>query len=181
MYVSKHHELNERDEIFSLIESNPLGAWVCQPVDTLVANHLPFFLDRSRGPHGTLMGHVARANTVWRQLGPGMSSVVLFQGPQAYITPGWYPGKVAHGKVVPTWNYVAAHALGTARVMEDRGWMLDMFNRLTDAQEARQTQPWRVSDAPSEYIDATLSAIVGIEIPVDRLEGKLKVSQDEEL
>jgi len=181
MYIPPHHRLNERDAVYSLIELHPLGAWVCQPGDTLVANHLPFFLDRSRGPHGTLIGHVARANPVWRQLGPDMSSVVLFQGPQAYITPGWYPGKAAHGKVVPTWNYAVAHAHGTARAMEDRGWMLDMLNQLTDSQEARQTPPWRVRDAPPDFIDALLRAIVGIEIPIDRLEAKLKASQDEDM
>jgi transcriptional regulator len=122
---------------------------------------------------------VARANGVWRQLGADTPSVVLFQGPQAYITPGWYPGKAAHGRVVPTWNYVAVHAHGRARVVDDRAWLLAMLNRLTDAQEAGRAAPWRVSDAPSDYIDRMLRAIVGIEIPIDRLEGRLKASQDE--
>lgn len=105
----------------------------------------------------------------------------MFQGPQAYITPGWYPGKVAHGKVVPTWNYVVAHAHGVARAVEDRDWMLDMLNRLTSVHEVGQPVPWRVGDAPTDYIDRLLRTIVGIEISIDRLEGKLKASQDEDL
>lgn len=181
MYVSKHHQLNDREAIFTLMASYPLGAWVCSGKDGLVANHVPFYLDRSKGPYGTLMGHVSRANVVWRELSHATSSVVMFQGPQAYITPGWYPGKVAHGKVVPTWNYAVAHAHGVARAIEDRDWLLDMLNRLTNVHEAGQPVPWRVGDAPADYIDKLLRAIVGIEIPIDRLEGKLKASQDEAL
>lgn len=181
MYVSKHHQLNEPDAVSKLIESHSLGAWVCHPKEGLVANHIPFFLDRTRGPHGTLIGHVARANSVWRQLCPHTPSVVIFQGAQSYITPGWYPGKAEHGKVVPTWNYVVAHVHGSAQVIEDRDWKLDMLNRLTASQEARQTIPWQVGDAPTDYIDKLMQAVVGIEISIDRIEGKLKASQDEAL
>lgn len=181
MYVSRHHQLNDREAIFTLMASYPLGAWVCAGKSGLVANHVPFYLDRNKGPYGTLIGHVSRANDVWRELSAGTPSVVMFQGPQAYITPGWYPGKVAHGKVVPTWNYAVAHAHGVARAIEDRDWILDMLNRLTSVHEAGQPVPWRVGDAPADYIDKLLRAIVGIEIPIDRLEGKLKASQDEDL
>lgn len=179
MYISKLHQLNDREAVMSLMESHPLGAWVCHSTGGLIANHVPFFLDRTRGPQGTLLGHVARANGVWRQLFPETPSVVMFQGAQAYITPGWYPGKAEHGKVVPTWNYVVAHAHGTARVINDPEWMLDMLNRLTNANESRQAIPWRVGDAPSGYIEKLMRGIVGIEISIDRLEAKLKASQDE--
>lgn len=179
MYLPKHHQLSSREAIFSLMESCPLGAWVCQGDSALVANPVPFLLDRSTGPFGTLIGHVSRANPVWRNLMLNSPSVVTFQGPQAYITPGWYPSKVEHGKVVPTWNYAVAHAHGIARAIEDRGWLLDMLKRLTDTQEAKQHVPWRVADAPASYIEKMLGAIVGIEIPIDRLEGKIKASQDE--
>jgi transcriptional regulator len=179
MYVNPSHQLTDREAIFSLIASHPLGAWVCHGREGLIANHVPFLLDRGRGPHGTLIGHVARANGVWRELDAATPSVVMFQGPQAYITPGWYPGKTEHGRVVPTWNYVVAHAHGVARAIEDREWLLDMLNRLTDAQEARQSAPWSVSDAPRSFIDKLMGVIVGIELPIERLEGKLKVSQDE--
>jgi transcriptional regulator len=181
MYVSKHHQLNDREAVFSIMECHPLGAWVCHGKDGLVANHIPFFLDRALGPHGTLIGHVARANTVWHQLSSDTPSVVIFQGAQSYITPGWYPGKTEHGKVVPTWNYTVAHAHGTARVMNDPQWILDMLNRLTDSQESRRSLPWHVADAPAGFIDRLMRAIVGIEIPIDRLEGKLKASQDEDM
>jgi transcriptional regulator len=181
MYVNPLHRLTDRQALFSLMASHPLGAWVCQGREGLVANHLPFLLDHSRGPHGTLIGHVARANPVWRVLGPATPSVVMFQGPQAYITPGWYPGKAERGEVVPTWNYVVAHAHGVARAIEDRDWMLDLLNRLTDAHESGRESPWSVGDAPSSFIDKLMRAIVGIEMPIDRLEGKLKASQDEAL
>lgn len=179
MYVHPQHACTDHDTLHALMAAHPLGAWVCLGRDGLVANHVPFLLDRSRGPLGTLIGHVSRANAVWRACDGIAPSVVMFRGPQAYITPGWYPGKAEHGRVVPTWNYVAAHAHGAARAIEDRGWMLDMLRRLTDTHEARRPLPWRVDDAPSAFIDAMLGGIVGIEIPIDRLEGKRKASQDE--
>jgi transcriptional regulator len=179
MYIRQDHRLDDLDARFSLIEQHALGAWVLQGDDGLVANHIPFLLDRTRGPHGTLLGHVARANPVWRSLATAAPSLVIFQGPQSYITPNWYPGKAEHGKVVPTWDYAVVHAHGVARAIEDRDWMMDMLERLTNAQEAPQPAPWRVGDAPADYIDKLLRAIVGIEIPIARLEGKLKASQDE--
>lgn len=179
MYIHPLHRLTDREALFALMASHPLGAWVCHGRAGLVANHVPFLLDRSRGPHGTLMGHVSRANTVWRELASASSSVVMFQGPQAYITPGWYPGKSEHGEVVPTWNYVVAHAHGVARAIDDREWMFEMLSRLTQAHEDHRPVPWSVSDAPAPFIDRMMRAIVGIEIPIDRLEGKRKASQDE--
>jgi transcriptional regulator len=148
----------------------------------VLINHVPFVLDPSRGPEGTLVGHVARANPVWRALTPGgPASVLVFHGPQAYITPAWYPGKAAHGKVVPTWNYAVVHAHGVAHAVHEVDWKLSMLERLSQAHEAAQAQPWQVSDAPADYIDGMLRAIVGIEVPIDRLEAKLKASQDEAL
>lgn len=179
MYIPPLHQFTDREALFSLMARHPLGAWVHPGRHGLLANHVPFLLDRSRGPFGTLIGHVSRANPVWRELELGRAGVVMFQGPQAYITPGWYPSKTEHGKVVPTWNYVVAHAHGVARAVEDRDWMLDMLRRLTHAHEAEQPQPWALAEAPARYIDQMLTAIVGIEMPIDRLEGKLKASQDE--
>lgn len=179
MYLPPHHRLDDRDALFALIEAHPLGTWVCQGAGGLTVNHIPFLLDRSQGPHGTLLGHVARANTVWRDLHTATPCVVAFLGPQTYITPGWYPGKAEHGRVVPTWNYSAAHAHGVARVVEDRDALLDLLTRLTDAQEAGRPDPWRVGDAPADFIERLSRAIVGIQIPIERLEGKLKASQDE--
>lgn len=179
MYVNPLHRLADRDTLFAVMASHPLGAWVCHGRAGLVANHVPFLLDRNRGPCGTLIGHVSRANSVWRELASASPSVVMFQGPQAYITPGWYPGMAAHGEAVPTWNYVVAHAHGVARAVEDRNWVFDMLRRLTERHEAPRSVPWAVSDAPAAFMERMMRAIVGFEIPIDRLEGKLKASQDE--
>ena len=180
MYTPKYHALTDIATMHSHIAEHPLGAWVCTAKNQLVANHIPFVLDAQHGSNGRLLGHVSRANPVWRELYGGAPSVVMFMGPHAYITPSWYPGKHQHGKVVPTWNYVTVHAHGVARAMEDPDWILDVINRLTDAQEVRRKEPWKVSDAPSEYIEKMLRAVVAIEIVIERLEGRLKVSQDED-
>jgi transcriptional regulator len=179
MYLPRYHAFTDHEAMCSFLAAHPLGAWVCQAQGGLEANHIPFVLDRSRGPHGTLIGHVARGNRVWRALASPAPSVVMFQGAQAYITPGWYPGKAEHGEVVPTWDYVAVHAHGSAHAVEDRDWLLDMLERLTQAQEAGRPAPWKPGDAPAAYIDRLLRGIVGIEIPIDRLEGRRKLSQDE--
>ena len=131
MYIRKEHRLTDREAVLSLVETHPLGAWVCQGAHGLVANHVPFFLDRGKGPSGTLIGHVSRANKVWQDLDATKASIVMFQGPQGYITPGWYPSKAEDGKVVPTWNYAVAHVHGIARAIDDRDWLLGMLDRLT--------------------------------------------------
>ena len=141
MVIHPLHQLTDREKLFALMVSHPLGAWVAQGRNGLVANHVPFLLDRERGPFGTLIGHVSRANTVWRELAADAPSVVMFQGAQAYVTPTWYPGHAEHGEVVPTWNYVVAHAHGVARVIDDRAWLADMLRRLTEAHEAPQSTP----------------------------------------
>ena len=181
MYLPPYHAQPDGAALRALIDAHPLGAWVCHGSDGLVANHIPFLLDRSRGSSGTLLGHVSRANTVWQQLQEDAQSIVLFQGPQSYITPGWYPSKSEHGKVVPTWNYAVTHVHGVARAVHDKDWLLRLLTRLTAANEALMPMPWKVSDAPADFIDRLLGAVVGIEIPIDRLVGKLKVSQDEAL
>lgn len=180
MYTPKYHALTDVATMHTHIAQHPLGAWVCAGQSQLIANHIPFVLDVQHGSQGRLLGHVSRANPVWREISGGVASVVMFMGPHAYITPSWYPGKHQHGKVVPTWNYVTVHAHGVARAIEDTDWILDVVNRLTDAQEARHANPWKVSDAPSAYVKQKLRAIVGIEIMIERLEGRLKVSQDED-
>lgn len=185
MYLPSYHALSDPRAATDLIVAQPLGAWVCHTRDGLVANHLPWFFDAAHGPHGTLVGHVSRANNVWQLLDASMPSVVMFQGPHAYITPRWYPGRAAHGRVVPTWDYLAVHAHGVAQVRDDREWLRSMLARLTQAQElahaTQQTPAWSMDEAPNDYIEGLLGSIVGIEMPIDRLEGKLKASQDEDL
>jgi len=178
MYIPKHFEERDPGVLHALVRSHPLGAWVTQAGGRLEVNHLPFLVDATRGEDGTLIGHVARANPVWRSLSAGAESVVIFQGPQTYITPSWYPSKAAHGKVVPTWNYAVVHAHGVARAIEDREWLLGLGTRLTDTHEAERGTPWKVTDAPADYVETMLKAIVGIEIPLSSLVGKWKVSQN---
>ena len=152
MYTPRYHALIDTARMHDHIARHPLGAWVCK-ADEQLANHIPFVLDRDHGTHGRLLGHVARANPAWRVLNRGVPAVVMFMGPNAYITPAWYPGKFSHGKVVPTWNYVTVHAHGVARAVDEPGWILDMLHRLTDAQEASRSDRWKVSDAPAGYIE----------------------------
>ncbi len=178
MYVPKHHEESDLSVLQALMRARPLGTWVTQGDGELIVNHVPFLLDPARGEFGTLLAHVARANRVWQSFSRTVDSVVVFQGAQTYITPSWYPSKHEHGKAVPTWNYAVVHAHGVPRAIEDREWLLRHVNQLTGVHEAGQAHPWKVSDAPPDYIDKMLQSIVGIEIPIKRLVGKWKVSQN---
>jgi transcriptional regulator len=178
MYVPTYHEEADPSVLHALIRAHSLGTWVTHGEGELIANHIPFLLDSGRGKHGTLMGHVARANSVWRSFSTSLASVVVFQGAETYISPSWYPSKHTHGKAVPTWNYAVVHARGLPRVIEDRDWLLAHITQLTDVNEAAQAVPWKVSDAPQDFTDRMLGAIVGIEIPIEKLVGKWKVSQN---
>jgi transcriptional regulator len=166
------------DVMHALIRAHPLATLVTCAGRTLEANHLPLLIDPSPAPHGTLRGHVARANPLWRQPHAGGEALAIFQGPQTYVTPSWYPSKRETGRVVPTWNYAVAHAYGPLIVRDDRDWLRDLVSRLTDQQEGGLPQPWGIGDAPAEYIERMLAAIVGFELPIARLEGKWKVSQN---
>ena len=179
MYIPPYHAENDLNTVQSLIDAQPLGAWVALGPDGLIANHIPFILDRSRGEFGTLRAHVSRANTVWQQLSAEQDSLVMFQGPQSYITPSWYPTRLTEGTVVPTWNYAVVHAHGKPQVIEDPRWMLQFLNDLTEHNESGQAMPWKVADAPREFIERLARAVVGIEIPITKLQGKWKLSQDE--
>lgn len=159
----------------ALMAAHPLGTWFSAHDGEFRADHVPFLFDPARGEHGTLLAHVSRANPVWRH--PGRS-LVVFHGPQAYVSPNWYASKQAGGKVVPTWNYAVVHVHGQARAVDDRDVLLPLIERLTATHEQGQAHPWKVSDAPAAYIDQLLRAIVGIEITVERIEGRWKMSQN---
>jgi transcriptional regulator len=181
MYTPKHFEERDVTVLHALIRSHPLGAWVTQATGGLVVNHIPFLIDSTRGEYGTLIGHVARANPIWKCLAEDIACVVIFQGPQTYITPSWYPTKHAHGKAVPTWNYAVVHAHGVPRAIEDKDWLLKHVTQLSDLHESERSVPWSVSDAPPDYIDTMLKAIVGIEMSISTLSGKWKTSQNRSL
>jgi transcriptional regulator len=160
-----------------LIRRHPLGCLVTHGPEGLVANHIPFLLDPSAGPLGTLAAHLARANAQWREAGD-RQGLVIFQGPESYVTPSWYETKRETGKVVPTWNYAVVHVWGRIRVHDDPAWLRAQVERLTGAHEGGRADPWAVEDAPAPFVAAQLKGIVGIEIAVERLEGKWKVSQN---
>ncbi|MBU1332262.1 MAG: FMN-binding negative transcriptional regulator [Gammaproteobacteria bacterium] len=144
----------------------------------LLASHLPLLLVPDEGEYGTLYGHFARANPQWRDLAEDSEVLVIFQGPEAYISPSWYAAKAEHGKVVPTWNYISVQAHGRAEVFDDAERLLQLVSRLSALHEADRPQPWAVSDAPREYIDSMLRAIVGFALPIQRIEGKWKLGQN---
>ena len=179
MYLPKHFEETRSEALHELIRTHPLGMLVTLNGAGLQANSVPFILDADpAGGPGILRAHVARANPLWRETRGDVEALVVFQGPQAYISPGWYASKAEHGKVVPTWNYVMVQARGTLRAVDDADWLRAFVTRLTTRHEAVQAQPWAVTDAPADYIDTMLRAIVGIEIPLTALTGKWKVSQN---
>jgi len=178
MYMPKHFEETRVEVLHTLIREHPLGALVTLGAEGLNANHIPFEIDPEPAPFGTLRGHVARANPVWRESVPGVEALVMFQGPAAYVSPSWYASKRETGKVVPTYNYAVVHAYGPLRIVEDADWLRGLVGRLTDKFEAGRPEPWQVDDAPASFVDAQLRAIVGLEIPVTRLLGKWKMSQN---
>jgi transcriptional regulator len=178
MYLPKHFEETRVPVLHDLIRAYPLGALVTLGPEGLDANHIPFEVDPVPGPLGALRGHVARANPVWRETAPDRDCLVIFRGPEGYISPAWYPTKQETARVVPTWNYAVVHAYGRLRAVEDRDWLRAFVERLTRRHEAGRPEPWQVGDAPAAFIESMLAAIVGIEIPLARLVGKWKVSQN---
>jgi transcriptional regulator len=181
LYIPKHYQETDLRVLHALIDAHPFAAWVTVGAAGLIVNHIPFLFDADRGQYGTLVGHVAKANPVWRELAPDKPSVVIFQGPHSYISPSWYPSKQQDGKVVPTWNYAVVHAHGVPRIIHEREWLLRLVQRLTVKHESGREVPWSVADAPAEFIARNLEAIVGIEIPITALEGKWKMSQNQPL
>ncbi|MGF6459567.1 FMN-binding negative transcriptional regulator [Pseudomonas frederiksbergensis] len=178
MYTPSNFAINDLNELHQHILGARLGVLVTHGEQGLQASHLPLLLNVDHGPNGTLYGHLARANPQWRELQNGAEALVIFAGADAYVSPGFYPSKAEHGKVVPTWNYVAVHAYGTGEVFTDTDRLRDLISALTERHEAGRAQPWKVADAPADYIDGMLKAIVGFALPIQRLEGKRKLSQN---
>ncbi len=185
MYLPAHFEETRPEVLRELMRCHPLGLLITQTkaqsataAAAIEANALPFHLEPTRGAHGTLVAHVARANPVWREARADGEVLVVFQGPQAYVSPAWYASKAATGKVVPTWNYVLVEARGRLVVRDDAAWVHALVSGLTDLHEAGRAEPWQVSDAPADYIAATQRAIVGIEVEITAITGKWKVSQN---
>jgi len=178
MYLPKHFEETRVQVLHDLIRTYPLGALVVLTARGLDANHIPFEVDPDPTPFGTLRGHIARANPLWRDFSRDVEALAIFQGPGIYISPSWYPTKKETAKVVPTWNYAVVHAHGALQFIDDRAWLRAFVERLTNRHEAERRERWKVTDAPPDYIEKQLGAIIGLEIPIARLIGKWKVSQN---
>lgn len=178
MYLPKHYEETDIKVLHQLARAHPFGALVTLTQNGLEANHIPFLLQSDPAPYGTLHGHIARANPLWRDVSPNVQALVIFQGPHTFVSPSWYPSKNETAKVVPTWNYVVVHARGHIRVIDDPVWVRAHVEELTNRHEAERPAPWKVTDAPADYIEKMVGAIVGLEIPIAQLVGKWKVSQN---
>lgn len=161
-----------------LIRAHPFATLVAVGTAGLVANHFPLMLRPDAGEFGMLQGHMAKANPAWQGIDPELDTLAIFQGSHHYVTPSWYPSKAAHGKVVPTWNYAVVHAYGPVRIMDDPTWLAAHLKALTSTQESGRETPWEMSDAPADYLEKQIKGIVGFEIPIRRLEGKWKMSQN---
>jgi transcriptional regulator len=178
MYLPASFKEERVPVLHEAIRKIKVGTLVTLGSEGLEASPLPMLIDPEPAPFGTLYGHLARANPQWKRAATTPESLVTFLGPNAYVTPSWYEAKREHGKVVPTWNYITIHAYGTPRFIEDRDALLGIVTRLTNTHEGERQQPWAVTDAPADYIEGMLKAIIGFALPITRLEGKWKLSQN---
>lgn len=177
MYTPPAFRVDDLSALHETMRAARLCNFVTATAQGLIATPLPLLLDPAEGAHGTLYGHLARANAQWT-LPPIGEAMALFMGPDAYVSPAWYAAKREHGKVVPTWNYVAVHAYGPVEFFEDADRLLGLVTRLTDLHERPRAEPWAVTDAPEPFIRAQLRGIVGLRLPITRIEGKRKMSQN---
>lgn len=178
MYLPEHFSEPQPAELQRIVREHPLGILVTHTRDGLDANHIPFELDDAKGPSGTLLAHVARANPLCRNVENGMEVLVVFRGAQGYISPNWYPSKQETHRHVPTWNYEVVHAYGRINTVDDERFIRGVIARLTRQHERTEPHPWKIGDAPQDYIDQLLKEIVGVEIEITRMEGKRKLSQN---
>lgn len=174
--ANRQFQVTDAATLHGLVKAQPLATVVLSCEGALHVNHVPLYLDPTRGPHGTLVGHVGRGNGVWPLL--PQQGVAVFHGPQAYVSPSWYPSKALDGKQVPTWNYATVHAHGTLSAVDDPVRLRAILHTLTQQHEAHRPDPWHMDDAPPDYIHKLLGAIVGVELAVERWEGIWKVSQN---
>jgi transcriptional regulator len=178
LYLPAHFNETRPEVMHALMRAHPLCTLVTQCDSGLVANHVPVQTLDEPKPLGAIRGHIARANPLWRNYRAETQALAIFQGPQAYISPSFYPSKAKTGEVVPTWNYAVVHASGTLRFIQDAGWLRDFVAGLTRTHEAPRAMPWKIEDAPAPYIDKMLTLIVGFEFSITALSGKWKVSQN---
>jgi len=178
MYTPKPFREDRLDVLHAFIREHPFATIVNAGPEGPVATHAPLELDAAAGPKGTLIGHLAKANPQWRAMQSAEPTLVIFHGPQAYVSPSFYPSKKEHGRVVPTWDYVAVHARGRAKTFDDPEELRTLLVALTDRHEQPRPAPWALNDAPEDYLRGAMGAIVGFRIEIETLEGQWKVSQN---
>ena len=178
MYVPDHFRESRIDVIQAFVDKHPLATLVANTTDGLTANHIPLQSTLHTDGTALLRGHIARANSLWRRLEDDAAVLAIFTGADTYVSPNWYPSKQEQGKAVPTWNYATVHLKGTIRFIDDAPWLRDFVGKLTDIHEQPRTHPWHVTDAPADYIESMLRAIIGFEIKVSSTVGKFKGSQN---
>ncbi len=177
MYVPNHFKEDSVETLQQHIRAYPFGLLVIADDAGIEANHVPFYLDMDEeGSLGALQCHLSRSNLVWQRIENSRFVLAVFQGPDAYVSPSWYPSKAETGRVVPTWNYLAVHVAGSAKVIQDAVWLKEHLRQLTNQHEAERAQPWAVEDAPADYTEALMRGIVGVEIKIEKLIGKLKAN-----
>lgn len=181
MYTPAHFALHDTQVMHRIIADHPLGILVTPTAQGMDANHIPFELDVGIGRHGLLSGHVARANPLWQECREGADVLVIFRGNEGYISPNWYPSKHETHRLVPTWNYEVVHVHGRLTVQDDEKFIRGVLARLTRSHEAQESQPWKMGHSAPEYIDGMVKAVVGIQVLIERMEGKSKLSQNREL
>jgi transcriptional regulator len=179
MYIPTHFEQPCIETMYELIRSRPLATLITLSSNGINANHIPMHLSEQPAPFGTLQGHVARSNPIWRDLDSDIEVLAIFHGPDAYISPSWYATKQRTEKVVPTWNYTVVHAYGSLRIIDNASWIRGLLDAMTALNEAAFAEPWKVSDAPYDFTEKLIEEIVGIEMVITRLSGKWKVSQNQ--
>ena len=177
MYIPRVNKEERVHVLHKLMEDQPFASLITMGSSGLFASHIPMVLEQN-GAMGQLRCHISRANAQWRDYTASVEALAIFSGPQHYITPSWYREKQETGKVVPTWNYVVVHAYGHLKVIEDGEWLMAHLQRLTSIHEAESAIPWKIGDAPADYIASQIKGIVGLEMDIARLEGKWKVSQN---
>ncbi|BEE07708.1 FMN-binding negative transcriptional regulator [Aeromonas dhakensis] len=180
MYLPPHFAVTDSETLHQLIRAYPLGALITHGEGGLDANHLPFELDAGEGDHGVLHAHVARNNPLWQEVKDGDEVLVIFKAADGYISPSWYPGKHEHHKLVPTWNYSVVHTHGRIQIRDDARFVRRLLANLTRHHEAGEPTPWKMADAPRDYLETMVQAVVGIEIEITGLVGKFKLGQNKE-
>ncbi len=179
MYLPPHFQENCPHALEALIQAYPFASLLSSTADGFCVDHLPLLWHRNEDGTAVLRGHIAKANPLAQVQGNTLKALAIFHGPQAYVSPNWYPGKQEHGMVVPTWNYMVVHAHGRLRLVNDKAWLRELLKQLTDKHEQALEKPWQLDDAPADYLDKMLNAVLGIEIHIEQLQGKFKLSQNQ--